>query len=110
MNKELRERYENRAKIMKALGHSTRLFMVEELGRGSRCVYELTEMVGSDTSTVSKHLSILKEAGLVDYEKQGTQMHYHLCAPCVLEFFTCLENLLQSDLERRKLQVGNFLR
>lgn len=106
MKRELRDRYENRAKIMKALGHPTRLFIVEELSRGNRCVCELTEMIGADTSTVSKHLSILKEAGLVDYEKQGTQMHYHLAAPCILDFFGCLESMIQVDLERRKLQLS----
>ncbi|MFP4393211.1 MAG: ArsR/SmtB family transcription factor [Desulfohalobiaceae bacterium] len=105
MNRKIRERYETRSRIMKALGHPSRLFIVEELSRGSRCVCELTEMIGADTSTVSKHLSILREAGLVDYDKQGTQMHYHLSAPCILDFFSCLENLIQTDLERRKLQL-----
>lgn len=105
MKKYLRERYENRAKIMRALGHPIRLFIVDELSRGDKCVCELTEMIGTDTSTVSKHLSILREAGLVDYEKQGTQMHYYLSAPCVLDFFSCLEQLIQVDLERRRLQI-----
>ncbi len=105
MNKKIRERYETRSRIMKALGHPTRLFIVDELSRGNRCVCELTEMIGADTSTVSKHLSILKEAGLVDYEKKGTQMHYHLAAPCILDFFSCLENMVQLDLERRRLQL-----
>jgi len=56
MDKETQARCEARARIIKALGHPTRLFLVEELSRGERCVCELTEMVGSDMSTVSKHL------------------------------------------------------
>jgi ArsR family transcriptional regulator len=101
MKREIRERYEHRARIMKALGHPTRLFIVDELSRGKRCVHELTGMIEADTSTVSKHLSILKESGIVDYEKHGTQMHYYLAAPCVLDFFTCLETMLETNVRRQ---------
>ena len=87
---ELRERMEARARVIKALGHPTRLFMVDELSRGERCVCELTEMVGADVSTVSKHLSVLKQAGVVADEKRGQQVFYRLNRPCVLEFIDCL--------------------
>ncbi|MFO7877386.1 MAG: metalloregulator ArsR/SmtB family transcription factor, partial [Desulfovermiculus sp.] len=63
MKNDIRDRYESRARIMKALGHPSRLFIVDELSRQDRCVCELTEMIGADISTVSKHLSILREAG-----------------------------------------------
>jgi len=101
VNTDIRDRYEPRARIMKALGHPTRLFIVDELSRQDRCVCELTEMIGSDMSTVSKHLSILKEAGIVDYEKQGTQMNYRLAAPCVVDFFRCLENMVKTNVRRQ---------
>jgi len=101
MKRDIRDRYENRARIMKSLGHPTRLFIVDELSRGKRCVHELTGMVGADTSTVSKHLSILKESGIVDYEKRGTQMHYYLAAPCVLGFFSCLESMVHANVRRQ---------
>ena len=52
--------------------------MIEELSKKSHCVCELTEMVGLDVSTVSKHLSILKNAGLVNVEKKGKQVFYSL--------------------------------
>jgi ArsR family transcriptional regulator len=86
---------------MKALGHPTRLFIVDELSRQDRCVCELTEMIGADMSTVSKHLSILREAGIVDYEKQGTQMNYSLAAPCVVDFFRCLETMVQTNVQKQ---------
>lgn len=101
MNKNIRDRYETRARIMKALGHPTRLFIVDELNKQDRCVCELTEMIGADISTVSKHLSILREAGIVDYEKRGTQMHYRLAAPCVLGFFRCLEDMVRTNVQRQ---------
>lgn len=83
--------FEERARVMKALAHPSRLMMVDELSRGERCVCELTEMVGADISTVSKHLSVLKDAGIVDYRTDGVQHLYRLKAPCVLDVFNCIE-------------------
>jgi ArsR family transcriptional regulator len=71
--------------ILKALGHPSRLFIVEEVGKEAHCVCELTALIGADTSTVSKHLSVLKNAGIVIDEKKGNQVYYSLVCPCVLE-------------------------
>ena len=83
-----------RAAVYKALGHPTRLFIVEELSHGERCVCELTAMVGADVSTVSKHLSVLKNVGLVEDEKRGAQVFYRLLVPCVLTSFGCIDAVL----------------
>ncbi|MEF3696777.1 ArsR/SmtB family transcription factor [Desulfolutivibrio sp.] len=90
-----RETFAERARIIKALAHPSRLLIVDELSRGERCVCELTELVGHDISTVSKHLSLLKKSGLVVDEKRGLQVYYRLKTPCVLNFFTCIENVLR---------------
>ena len=96
MNAREKARYKARATVIKAMGHPTRLFIVEELSRGERCVRELTEMVGVDVSTISKHLSVLKNAGIVQDEKRGSQVFYSLFVPCVMNFFSCVEALLES--------------
>ena len=83
--------FEQRARVMKALAHPSRLMMVDELSRGERCVCKLTELVGADISTVSKHLSVLKGAGIVDCRKEGVQVFYRLRVPCVLNVFGCIE-------------------
>jgi ArsR family transcriptional regulator len=88
--------YEARARVIKAMAHPTRLFIVEELSKGERCVCDLTDMVGADISTVSKHLSLLKNAGIVEDDKRGTQVFYTLKVPCVLNFFSCVESVLES--------------
>ncbi len=90
------EDLEARATILKALAHSSRLLMVEELSRGERCVCELRDLVGHDLSTVSKHLAILKNAGIVEDDKRGKQVYYRLKVPCVLNFFHCLESVLSA--------------
>ena len=101
MDPKTKSRYEAKAKIIKAMSHPTRLFIVDELSRSERCVCELTEMVGDDMSTVSKHLSVLKNAGIVWDEKRGTQVFYSLRVPCVLRFFSCVESVLKTNAKEQ---------
>jgi ArsR family transcriptional regulator len=96
MNARTQARFEDRARILKALAHPSRLFMVEALGRKERCVCELTGMVGADISTVSRHLALLRAAGIVAVEKRGAQMYYRLRTPCVLRFFDCIGDVIGS--------------
>ena len=95
MNEKVRKKYESRALIIKALAHPTRLLLIDELALGERCVCQLTEMVGHDISTVSKHLTVLKKAGIVQDEKRGLQVWYSLRVPCILNFFGCIEQVLK---------------
>lgn len=88
---------EARAQVIKALGHPSRLLMVEELGERELSVWELTDKVGASISTVSKHLSVLKNAGIVADEKRGNQVFYRLRVPCILNFFGCVEAVLSQD-------------
>ena len=94
---ETRSLYESRAAVIKALAHPTRLFIVDELARGERCVCELTELIGDDISTVSKHLAVLRRAGLVEDDKRGLQVWYRLRVPCILKFFGCVEDVLTAN-------------
>ncbi len=105
MDRKQKGLYQARAKIIKALAHATRLFIVDELSRGERCVCELTEMVEADMSTVSKHLTILKEVGIVWGEKRGSQIFYTLRTPCVLNFFGCVEGVLKANARQQSALV-----
>ena len=106
MDARTKAKYEARAAVIKAMAHPTRLFIVDELSREERCVCELTDMIGADVSTVSKHLSVLKAAGIVDDEKRGQQVWYNLKMPCVLKFFSCVENVLESNAKKQMAAVG----
>jgi DNA-binding transcriptional ArsR family regulator len=101
MDRKLKARYGARARIVKAMAHPTRLFIVDQLDKGERCVCELTEMVGDDVSTISRHLSVLKAAGIVADEKRGTQVFYTLRVPCVLKFFSCVEVVLKANAKEQ---------
>ncbi len=101
VNKRKKSLFEARAKILKALAHPTRLFIVEELSHGEKCVRDLTDLVKADISTISKHLSVLKDSGLIRDEKRGLQVFYTLRYPCVLNFFNCIETVIKSQADER---------
>ena len=96
MDTQTHTRLAARARVLKALAHPTRLFVVDELSRGERCVADLQGMIGADMSTVSKHLAVLRQAGILDDEKRGNQVFYSLRVPCILDFFGCVESVLQA--------------
>ena len=101
-----RRAYEERAKVIKALAHPSRLMMVDALVDGEKCVCELRDLVGSDMSTVSKHLTLMREAGIVVDRKVGQQVFYSLRVPCIVNFFGCVEAVMKSYAEERMELVG----
>ena len=103
-----KEIYEAKAKILKALAHPSRLLIVDSLEKGEKCVCEIHKLVGADRTTVSKHLSVLKNAGILEDEKKGLKIFYKLRCPCVLKFISCLEDVLLKDLEEIKKITSGF--
>ncbi len=91
--------YAARARIIKALAHPARLLIVDKLAKNPLCVRDIRALVGSDISTVSKHLALLKNAGIVADEKRGLQVFYRLRCPCVNQFFACAEKVLKITAE-----------
>ena len=86
-----RRRLTRRAALLKSLAHPSRLLIIDMLEKAPRCVGELTEAVGADITTVSKHLSVMKRAGLVRDEKRGTFSEYSLVCDCVTHMVDCIE-------------------
>lgn len=90
-NVELRQVKSN---IFKALAHPTRLWMVEQLIVSEHCVCNFVDQSQVDFSTISKHLSILKNAGIVADGKRGKQVFYRLIMPCVVNMIDCIEGVV----------------
>ena len=99
MNEKEKNLIAAKAKVLKALGHPTRLWMAERLAGGELCVCELAEHFEADFSTISKHLSILKQAGVVEDEKRGKQVYYRLKVPCILNMMPCMEPVIQAGVQ-----------
>ncbi|MGD0516945.1 MAG: metalloregulator ArsR/SmtB family transcription factor [Thermoguttaceae bacterium] len=109
MDAKTQAKYEARARIIKAMAHPARLLIVDELARrDERCVCELTEMVGTDMSTVSRHLAILKQAGIIEDQKRGSQVYYKLRVRCVLDFIQCVESVLACNMREQRKLLGRM--
>jgi ArsR family transcriptional regulator len=85
---------EKRAKVISSLAHPSRLVIVEALESGEQTVSDLTTVVGSDISTVSRHLGVLRQAGIVSSRKEGNRVLYRLVTPCLTRFFQCVEQVI----------------
>jgi ArsR family transcriptional regulator len=92
---------EAKANVLKALGHPTRLWMAEQLAEGEKCVCEFVENIDADFSTISKHLAVLKQAGVVEDEKRGKMVYYRLKVPCILNFMPCVEAVIRTSIEEK---------
>ena len=68
----------NFIKVMKALSETNRVKIVKMLQHKLMCVCEIQEALQISQSSVSKHLKILEEAGLVDFKKDGLWINYYL--------------------------------
>lgn len=82
--------YEQMAGIFKALAHATRLIILDKLREKEHCVCELQEIIGSDMSTVSRHLAVLRNAGIINSRKVNNQVIYQLQYPCILDALQCV--------------------
>lgn len=86
----MRATKDRRTEILKALAHPVRLGLVETLSDRRLCVNDLADLFPVDRTTISKHLSILKEAGVLEDQREGREIYYHLRVPCLEEFISCL--------------------
>ena len=101
MNEQDKILYEAKAAVLKALAHPARLWMAEQLADGEKCVCEFVEVMDFDFSTVSRHLAVLKRAGIVEVDKRGKQVFYRLKVPCVLNFMNCVEAVIKAQHKDR---------
>ncbi len=85
------------ARVFKALGHPTRLFIFDRVSYSPESVLRLSEMVGADASTLSRHLHILAEAGLIHCRGEGTYRYYSAVAGCVQQMVGCIRATRDSD-------------
>lgn len=95
-----------RSTIIKAMGHPVRLLMIEYLKEREHSFSEIFGLFTLDKSTVSKHLLVLKEAGIVASQKTGTDMIYRLEVPCLTDFFGCVTAVIENNVRRQRVCLG----
>ncbi len=89
--------FEKQAEIAKAIAHPLRIAVVNFLKDGEQCVCDIAEHVGSERSNVSRHLSVMVNAGLLEYRKEGLKVIYRLKCACIVDFFSCVSSVLKQQ-------------
>ena len=90
--------YRMKAEVARSLAHPIRLAILDVLRDGEKCVCDIAREVGSERSNVSRHLSVMVRAGVLSSRKDGLQVFYAIRCPCILQFFSCVEQVLRQQL------------
>ncbi len=99
MDRDTLKFYELKAEIIQAAAHPIRLAVIEFLVDGEQCVCDIVEHVGAQRSNVSRHLSVMVRAGLLESRKEGLKMFYSLKTPCIVRFLECVEEALRERMQ-----------
>ncbi len=94
--------YEKQAEVAQAIAHPIRLAVLNFLRDGEQCVCDIAEAVGSERSNLSRHLSVMVSAGVLDSRKEGLKVFYRLKCPCILDFFSCITQVLRKQMDDHK--------
>jgi ArsR family transcriptional regulator len=89
--------YEKQAKIAQAIGHPLRLEIIDFLKNGPQCVCDIAKKIGAERSNVSRHLSVMVNAGILECHKKGLKVIYGLKCPCILDFFACISGVIKEQ-------------
>ena len=94
--------FEKQAGIVQAIAHPLRLEIIDFLKNGEQCVCDIAKRVNSERSNVSKHLSLMVNAGVLEHRKEGLKVIYKLKCPCILDFFACISGVLREQANESK--------
>ncbi len=90
--------------ILKSLAHPTRLQIVIELLNGTKCVTDIHEILPSSQANISQHLTVLRNARIVDFAQDGAQRCYYVCRPELIEGLLNLLRNEQPEIVQKKAQ------
>jgi len=100
-----KRRYELQAEVLKALAHPLRLAIVQFLAEEEKCVCHIVDYVGTSQSNISKHLGLMKKAGILSDRKEGLSVYYRLNMPCALNFFKCVRDIMETQISERSAAI-----
>jgi DNA-binding transcriptional ArsR family regulator len=93
--------FELHAELCRALGHSGRLQLVHLLREGPQCVSSLADMTGLGQGTVSRHLAVLRNCGILSVQQKGRETHYHISDPRIIDICDLMRAILVEQLTKR---------
>ncbi len=89
--------FEKQANIAKAIAHPVRVAVVDFLRTGEQCVCDIAVRVGTERTNLSKHLSVMVSAGVLESRKDGLKVMYKIKTPCMVRFLDCLREVLKEQ-------------
>jgi DNA-binding transcriptional ArsR family regulator len=95
--------FEKQAMIAKSIAHPVRVAVLEFVKDGEQCVCDIAEAVGSERSNLSKHLSVMVNAGVLASRKDGLKVFYHIKTPCVMKFLECLKEQMAQQQKLKEM-------
>jgi len=105
INVDQKRMYKLMADVISAAGQEIRLAILDYLKDGEKCVCDIADHVEANRSNVSRHLSVMLNAGLVSQRKDGLKMMYSLRTPCILNIIKCVTGVLRE----RAQETGKIL-
>ncbi len=91
--------YARKAEIIQAIAHPIRLEIIEFLSLSPQCVCNIVEQVQAGRSNISRHLSLMLKAGVLDCRKDGLNVIYSIKTPCILKFISCIEQVVKEKIQ-----------
>lgn len=110
MDADTKKLYELKAEIIQATAHPIRLAIIEFLVDGEQCVCDIADFVDAERSNVSRHLSVMLKAGVLESRKDGLKMMYSLKTPCIVKFLGCVEQALKEKMEGQARLLKNWVK
>jgi len=94
--------FQKQAAVIQAIGHPLRIAIIDFLKDGEQCVFDIAEHIGAERSNVSRHLSLMVAAGVLEHRKEGLKVIYWLKCTCILDFFACISGVLKEQARESK--------
>jgi ArsR family transcriptional regulator len=85
--------------VIQAAAHPIRLAIIEFLAQNEQCVCDIVEHVDAQRSNVSRHLSLMLKAGVLQSRKDGLKVFYRLRTPCIVDFLGCVDQMLHERIQ-----------
>lgn len=102
--------FELKSEFMRALAHHLRIRIIEILGDRKMSVGEICELLGKEQATVSKHLKILKNSGILKDEKSGLNVFYSVDICCLPNFLECLNRILEEKITKNSKNARKIIK
>ena len=97
--------FDLQAKFCQTLGNSVRLSIIHLLKDGPQCVTSIAELTEIPQPTISRHLNVLRSAGIVTRERKGMEVYYEIAIPTIVEVCDLMREVL---VEQEMFQVELF--